>query len=194
MNDLVLELVSDYGLWLVGITTFLSCLAIPAPASLVMIASGAFAASNDLSLYLTATAAFTGAVAGDQSGFAIGRRGQAHVTQWGKENGRRGALFNKARDFMQKWGRTSVFLSRWLFSPLGPYVNFVAGANGVAWRVFTPAAAMGEVIWVALYIGLGFVFADSIEMVADFASNISGLLAAALMAGLLGRYLFRAPK
>ena len=194
MNDLVLELVSDYGLWLVGITTFLSCLAIPAPASLVMIASGAFAASNDLSLYLTATAAFIGAVAGDQSGFAIGRRGQAHVTQWGKENGRRGALFNKARDFMQKWGRTSVFLSRWLFSPLGPYVNFVAGANGVAWRVFTPAAAMGEVIWVALYIGLGFVFADSIEMVADFASNISGLLAAALMAGLLGRYLFRAPK
>lgn len=192
MNDVILELVSDYSLWLVGITTFLSCLAVPAPASLVMIASGAFAASNDLSLYLTATAALAGAIAGDQSGYAIGRRGQARVTRWGQENGRRGALFNKARDFMQKWGQISVFLSRWLFSPLGPYVNFVAGANGVAWRVFTPAAALGEVIWVALYIGLGFVFADSIEMVADLASNISGLLAAALIAGMLGRFLFRA--
>ena len=26
------------------------------------------------------------------------------------------------------------FLSRWLFSPLGPYVNFLGGATGLPWR------------------------------------------------------------
>ena len=62
MTDVVLALVPHYGPWVLAIATFLSCLALPAPASLLMIAGGAFVASGDLSLVYTAGAAFAGAV------------------------------------------------------------------------------------------------------------------------------------
>jgi membrane protein DedA with SNARE-associated domain len=192
MTDTILELIAEYGVWLVGLTTFFSCLAMPVPASLMMIAGGAFAASGDLSITSTAIAAYIGAVAGDQTGFAIGRRGEGLLARMQNNPGKRGQMLKRADAFADKWGRLGAFLSRWLFSPLGPYVNFISGATGLGWLTFTISAAAGEVIWVVLYTGLGYTFSNHIEMVADLASNISGLLAAALVAVLLGRYLFRA--
>lgn len=194
MNDAILDLVGDYGLWLVGITTFFSCLAVPVPSSLMMIAGGAFAASSDLSLGWTVAAALTGAIAGDQVGMAIGRSGQSLLQRWSAREGHRAALLKRARAFMDKWGSLSVFLSRWLFSPLGPYVNFIAGANGIKWVSFTLAAAAGEVVWVTTYTGLGYVFSNNIDLVVDMASNISGFLVAGLVAAVLGRLLFRASR
>ncbi|MGR3660683.1 MAG: DedA family protein [Paracoccaceae bacterium] len=191
MTDAILELVPEYGLWLIALTTFLSCLAIPVPASLIMIAGGAFASSGDLSLSGTMTAAYAGAIAGDQTGFAIGRRGETMFTRLQNDPGTRGKMLKRADVFADKWGRLGVFLSRWLFSPLGPYVNFVVGATGLGWLTFTISAAAGEIIWVSLYTGLGYLFSNHIDMVADIASNISALLAAALVAALLGRYLFK---
>jgi len=194
MTDTILELIAQYGIWLVGLTTFFSCLAVPVPASLMMIAGGAFAASGDLSLINTAVAAYVGAVAGDQTGFAIGRRGEATLARLQNNPGKRGKMLIRADAFADKWGRSGVFLSRWLFSPLGPYVNFITGATGLGWLAFTVSAAIGEIIWVSLYTGLGFTFSTNIEMVTDFAGNISALLAAALVAVLLGRYLFNSAK
>ena len=50
VTDWLMALLPVYGPWLLGITTFLSCLAIPVPSSLMMITSGAFVASGDLQL------------------------------------------------------------------------------------------------------------------------------------------------
>ena len=186
-----MALVPAYGLWLIGVVTFLSCLAVPVPSSLLMVAGGAFAASGDLSLAATGTAAYAGAVAGDQTGFAIGRRGRELVHRLEQGSEQRRALMNKARDFAARRGAIGVFLSRWLLSPLGPYVNFIGGATGLAWSSFTFWAAAGEIVWVTLYTGLGYVFSTQIEMVADIAGNISGFLAAAVVAVFLGRLVLR---
>lgn len=191
MTDTILELVPEYGLWIVALTTFLSCLAMPVPASLMMIAGGAFASSGDLSLTATMAAALAGAILGDQTGFVIGRRGETMFTRMQNDPGKRGKMLKRADVFADKWGRLGVFLSRWLFSPLGPYVNFIAGATGLGWLTFTIAAAAGEVIWVTLYTGLGYTFSNHIDMVVEFTSNISYLLAAAVVAALLGRFLFK---
>ena len=187
MSDTLTELVPVYGLWLVALVTFLSCLAVPVPASLLMVAAGSFAAAGDLSLSATIAAAFLGGLAGDQVGYAIGRRGSALMQRMKSAGGQRKILYHRAKKYSAKWGGMGVFLSRWLLSPLGPYVNFIGGASGVKWPVFTLAAAAGEAIWVSLYTGLGFVFSDQIEMVADIAGNLSGFLTAAALAILLGR-------
>jgi len=190
MIDTLLALVPEYGLWLIGFATFLSCLALPAPASLLMLAGGAFAAGGDLSLIGTAAAAYAGAIAGDQTGFVIGRRGAGWL-RIDAANGKRGRLVARARDFIGKWGHLGVFLSRWLVSPLGPYVNFLGGAAGLAWTSFSVGSAAGEAVWVGLYTGLGYAFAGQIQMVADMASSISGFIAAGVVTLGLGLYLFR---
>ena len=54
------------------------------------------------------------------------------------------------------------------------------------WGIFTVFSVAGEAVWVSIYTGLGFVFSDQIEMVADIAANLSGFLAAGAVAALLG--------
>ncbi len=72
-----------------------------------------------------------------------------------KASSRRAALMGKATGYLRDRGALAVFLSRWLFSPLGPYVNFAGGAARLDWGRFTWAGIAGETVWVALYVGLG---------------------------------------
>ncbi|MBV1868987.1 MAG: VTT domain-containing protein [Marinosulfonomonas sp.] len=191
MSDTLLAMIPDYGLWLVAITTFLSCLALPVPASLMMIGGGAFAAAGDFALTSISAVAYLGAVAGDQTGFAIGQRGSRLFASIRAKPGKRADLLQRAEHFFDKWGGPGVFLSRWLVSPLGPYINFIGGAAQLNWLKFTAWGFAGEAIWVGLYTGLGYFFSGQIAMVADIAANISGLLAALAGAAVLGWLIFR---
>ncbi len=186
MIDSILAAVPAWGLWIVALATFLSCLAVPLPASLVMLTAGAFAAAGDLSVGAVAAGAWTGAVLGDQLGYAMGRGGARANARRGREEGKAARLMARAAALAERWGGYGVFLSRWLLSPLGPYMNFTAGAAGMPWARFAVWGAAGEAVWVAIYTGLGYVFAEQIESVAKVAGNFSGALAAGAVAiGLL---------
>lgn len=188
MTETILALVPVYGLALIAVATFLSCLALPIPASLVMLSAGGFAASGDLVLWQAGAAALAGAVAGDQLGYRLGRLGQRLLA--GRTlPPRRAALMAKARTYLQDNGAWAVFFSRWLVSPLGPYVNFAGGAVRLDWGAFTRAGIAGELVWVAIYVGLGAAFADDILALADLLGSASGLLAALAVAGVLGVWL-----
>lgn len=181
-TELVFTLLSDYGPWVVFASAFLSCLALPIPTSLMMLAGGAFAATGDLGLTNVVAAAFIGAVIGDQTGFAIGRLGGTRALERLARNPARKAVLDKAHAFVDKRGGLGVFLSTWAVAPLGPWVNFAAGATGLGWLRFAIWDTLGETIWVALYVGLGYMFAARIESLAELMGNIAGLLAALVIA------------
>ena len=61
MTDWLLALVPTYGLWLIAATTLASCLALPIPASVIMLAAGGFAAAGDLVVWQVIGSALTGA-------------------------------------------------------------------------------------------------------------------------------------
>lgn len=188
MTEWILELLPLYGPWLLGLTTFLSCLAIPVPSSLMMIASGAFVASGDLALITVAGAAYGGALSGDQVGFWLGRKA-AHLLP--APGSKRGALIEAALGHLQRRGAVAVFFTRWMFSALGPWVNLAAGASGFAHPRFTLADILGEAVWVAAYVGLGMVFGANLQAAADLASNALGFMAAGAVAVGLGWWLLR---
>lgn len=186
-------LVSEYGTWALMLTTFLSCLALPVPASLAMLAAGGFVAAGELSGPLVILAAFCGAVLGDQVGYGLGRFGSGFVDRMAEHPGR-GAVFRTASEDLHRRGTSLVFFSRWLVSPLGPYVNFVAGAAGLRWPRFLLADLAGEAVWVGIYVGIGMVFAGNITLVADILGNLSGLLAAMAVALGAGLWLRRSAR
>ena len=175
MTDWLLGLVPQYGAWLLAICTFFSCLALPIPASIGMLAAGGFVASGDLSLSASAGSALAGAVAGDQIGYVMGRFGGG---SWFDQLGARAKPLARARDMLASRGGIAVFLSRWLVSALGPYVNLAAGAAGQPWPVFTGFAVAGEVVWVGLYVGLGYAFTGNLEAASAMAVELLGFLAA----------------
>jgi membrane-associated protein len=187
MTDWLLALVPTYGLWLLAAATFLSCLAIPIPASILMLAAGGFVAAGDLPLIGTLAAAVVGASTGDQLGYLAGRRGGARLLAW---LGTRAAPVEKARALLERRGSVAVFFSRWLVSALGPYVNLAAGAAGLSWARFTLWGVLGESVWTGLYVGLGYGFTGNLAAASDLAWTILGFVGAAAVAIGLGYWLF----
>jgi membrane-associated protein len=197
MSEVVFSLVTSWGPWVIFASAFLSCLALPIPTSLMMLTGGAFVAAADLSMWQVVLAAFTGAVLGDQAGFLIGRYGGTPVVERLARAPARRAVLERARALVDRRGGIGVFFSTWAIAPLGPWVNFIAGATGLGWARFTLADVLGEAIWVTLYVGLGYLFASQISTVAEVMGDAMGLtagLAVAIGAALWIRAVLRAQK
>ncbi|UWP90423.1 DedA family protein [Aliiroseovarius crassostreae] len=184
-TEAVFALLTTYGPWVVFAAAFLSCLALPIPTSLMMLAGGAFSAVGDLDLALVAAMAFAGAVIGDQTGFALGRWGGPTVLRGLTRRPARKRVLQRAQKLIDRFGGLGVFLSTWAVAPLGPWVNFTAGATGLSWGRFTLWDLIGEVLWVTLYVGLGYGFANQVEYLAGVMGNLAGFLAALTLAALL---------
>ena len=183
LSEVLLALVPVYGAGLLFVITFLSCLALPVPSSLAMLAGGAFAAVGDLSLAAIAGAALVGALLGDQTGYAIGVRGGGVLARMTRRK-RAGAMVARAQAELTRRAWSAVFFSRWLVSPLGPWVNLAAGATRLNWARFSSASVAGESVWVVTYVGLGWGFAAQIDQIGAIMGSLSGAVAAAAAAAL----------
>ncbi|MCP3972467.1 MAG: DedA family protein [Rhodobacteraceae bacterium] len=182
MTETLFALISAYGPIAVLASAFLSCLALPIPTSLMMLAGGAFAATGDLELANVMLFAFAGAVIGDNTGFAIGRFGGTRLAERLARAPSRRAVLDRACALVDRHGGLGVFFSTWAVAPLGPWVNFVAGATGLSWVRFAIWDMFGEAVWVTLYVGMGYYFASQIDFLATVMGNVSGLLAAVAVA------------
>lgn len=192
MSDWLLALVPQYGLWLMAVVTFLSCLALPLPCSLLMMTAGGFAASGDLVLWQVSLAGLVGAVAGDQVGYGIGRAGGDGLMARMASDPRRARLVARSIEEVNRRGAIGVFLTRWLFSAVGPWANFAAGASRFDWPRFSLWAAAGEAVWVGLYVGIGYAFAGNIEAASQLAGSVLGVLAGLATMLIFGAWLLAA--
>jgi membrane protein DedA with SNARE-associated domain len=195
MTDLLLLWVSDYGLLVISLATLLSCFALPMPSSLMMMAGGAFAATGDLVLWQVCLGAYIGAVVGDQTGYFIARRfGGDRIWTWLRQKRSSARLLAQAETLLERRGGWAIYLTRWLFSPLGPYINVLAGATRMPWRRFLMADLLGEATWVTVYVTLGYVFGTQIEELSNTLGNVIGALTAGMVTLLLGRALWQQRK
>lgn len=186
MAEVLNGLFAAYGLPGMALALALAQFGIPLPTSFLLMGVGALLATMEF----TAPEAFAwglgGAVAGDQAGYWTGR-----LLGSGLENAARASPLlssglTKASALSGRWGAVGIFLTRWLISPLGPWINLTSGATGVGWHVFTIWAVIGEAIWVAGYFALGFAFSASISGIASVLANAGWTIAAAAVAVILG--------
>lgn len=191
MTETLLSLVAEWGAWAVALSAFLSCLLVPIPTALVMLAGGAFAAAGDLSLNSVLAAAWLAAILGDQAGYQMGRAFGPWIERLAARRGKSEAAYRKARTLVADKGEIAVFLSTWALAPLGPYVNFAAGAGGLGVLRFTIWDAAGEAIWVAFYVLMGYAFSAEIMQLADLLSNTVGFVTAGAGAVVLGWILLK---
>lgn len=194
MTDTFFDLVSTYGALVIFASTFLSCLFLPIPSSLIMLAGGAFVASGDLSLLQVAGAAYVGAVLGDQAGYRIGRAGGPIAIARLSQHPGRSRLISQAQGVLDRNGGVAVFFSTWAVAQLGPWVNVIAGAARLNALRFTLWDAAGEMIWVTIYVGAGYLFASQIEAAVEIIGSASGFLAAGVVTVVLALWLLHLSK
>lgn len=182
MTEAVLALVPDYGIFLVFGVVLLASLAVPLPASVLVLTSGSFVASGDLALvpvFLAATAAY---ILGDQLAYGLARKFGPTVLSYFERSERAAPIVEKSRSLLQRRGALAVLISHTILSPTCPYVSYLSGAGELNWRSFTFAAVPGALFWTAMYIGLGYTFASQLEQVAVILSNFFGVVIAGAVA------------
>ncbi|KJZ18905.1 DedA family protein [Loktanella sp. S4079] len=192
MIDFFFGLVATWGLLIIAASAYFSCLAVPVPTFAVMLSGGAFAAAGDLVLWQVLLVAYLAALAGDQTGFRLGRTGGNWLDGFLETRPNRAALFARAQQVVDRWGSAGVFLSTWAAAPLGPWVNFAAGAAKLDPLRFFIWDALGEAIWVAGYVLLGYFFASHLDALTTLVADWAWLLTAISLAVAAGLFLLRA--
>ena len=170
-----------YGLPVLFGIALIASVGLPLPTSLFLIAAGAFAEQGDLNFTWAIVLASSGAIIGDNIGYGIGRwGGRALVTRLSSVFGGKPRLADAAAA-AQRWGGAVIFLSRWLLSPLGSWVNLTSGMTTYPWPRFLLWDALGEVLWVILYVTFGWMFSDRAQalsaMLGDLTWAVIGVIA-----------------
>lgn len=191
MIDTLMAAVGAWGAPVLSVILAINCFGLPFPTSLLLLAVGAIAADGGLSAAAVLAWGVGGAVAGDQAGYWVGRLGGRGLVAAAAARFSLGPALAKAEAAAGRWGALGVFLTRWLFSPLGPSMNLVAGVGRMPWPVFTVWGFLGEAVWVGLYTGLGYAFAGSIPAIADLLGTATWFLIAAAATAALGWALLR---
>src|SRR4030095_10340786 len=141
MSDYLLTQVINQGAPLFGVLLFAGALGVPVPASILLIAAGAFSQQGILTWYSTALVGLLGAVLGDAVSFGIGYYAKDWVdTRFGKSS-----AWRSARDAFHARAGTAVYLTRFLVTALAIPTNLIAGGSGIRFRRFMTYDALGEV-------------------------------------------------
>ncbi|SNR53588.1 DedA family protein [Puniceibacterium sediminis] len=191
MTEVLFGFLASYGLPIIALAAYFSCLAVPIPTFAVMLAGGAFAASSDLVLWQVFCTAYVAAILGDQTGFHIGRWAGPPVIAAIERNPKRAVHIARAQSAVAQWGGIGVFFSTWLFAALGPWVNLMAGAARMSWLRFTAWDAAGEAVWVTVYVSLGYLFGSRLGELTDLVSDWSGFITFSAISAGLGVFLLR---
>jgi membrane protein DedA with SNARE-associated domain len=123
-------------------------------------------------------------------GYAIGRwGGPAIVARLSGLLGNRVDL-QAMEAKVKAWGGPGIFLTRWLLSPLGPWINLASGTAGYPWRRFLFWDILGEITGAAVFISLGRFFSDRVMSLYAVLGDLTWAIAALLLAIILGYQLF----
>ena len=194
LSELLLGDLSLYGMPLLFGVTVVSCAGVPLPTSLLLVAAGSFADHGEMNGIAVIAVASLGAVFGDQIGYAIGRWGDRaladRVSNWiGGED-----RLTQAEAHARKWGGWGIFFTRWLVTPLGPFINLASGFASYPWHRFLIWDALGEILWVALYVGLGQIFSHRVQALSSLLGDLTWAVLALIVAIAVAWKLLRSPK
>ena len=187
LSGLLLSGMLTYGIWALGLATLISALGVPLPATMILLAAGAFARQGLLNWQSAVALAALGAVLGDTVSYLLARFGSKLALRRVQTSG----AWDRSQTAFERWGALAVFFSRFLLTPLALPINLLAGGTRYTlWRYLGLVVA-GEALWVVTFGGMGYLFADQWEAVSALMGNLSGAVAAAAL-GLTGAgYLLR---
>nr|CAD6618755.1 DedA family protein [Rhizobium sp. TCK] len=186
MPEQLIAIVQDYGALGLAAILMASCVGLPVPSSLVMMALGSFLQHEDMDILPYFLIGFGGAVAGDQAGYMIGRLGSGLLEQGSGGPAWLATSLARAAAFQNRWSDLGIFLSRWLLSPLGPWVNLYSGLTHYSWVRFSLLVIAGEFVWVSVYLGAGMLFSSSVAALADILGSLTWFLVTGTVAIALG--------
>jgi membrane protein DedA with SNARE-associated domain/rhodanese-related sulfurtransferase len=179
-----LHFIEIHGYWLLFVVVLARQACLPVPANLALLAAGALAGSGKLDLRAIVALSVLAFVFADLVWFEAGRK-------WGKKmlhfacgisEDPSSCVRNANRSFTRhglKWLLISKFVPG-----LDAVAAPLAGASSATRLRFLFFDAQGAILWSGVYTAVGYTFSKQLDLVAEYATKMGGLLAVLVAAGL----------
>lgn len=180
--EAVLKYLTEYGPIVLALVLFIAGLGIPMPAALLALAAGALARQGRFSLFAVFLCAIIGSASGSSGSYLMGRYGLTKAFNRLKQK----KTWGKAEELFRTRGPWAIVLTRFLLTPLALPTTLIAGAERYSLLRFAFFSAIGALLWVSFYGGLGYAFAASWRTIGSKTGMLGvwAVLAAGILYGL----------
>lgn len=177
LETLLIDIGETLGPWtylLVGSLAFLETgafIGLLAPGETAMLLGGLVAGQGRIDVVAMVAIAWTAAVAGDLTSFALGRRlGRGFIERHGPRVKITEERLQSVEGFFDRHGGKAILLGRFvgLVRAVAP---FLAGSSGMPLRRFVPYDVIGAGIWSGGLVVVGYLFWQSFSQVVDYAKT-----------------------
>jgi len=201
MSDLfilLVELFRHYNVLFLAGLILLQNNGIPVGANFLVIVSGAFAYGGEFNIAILLGQVWFFTLLGDSLSYWLWRKGGGYLkSKYPRLGSRIDSGVSKADAYFDKYGKITVFFTRFPLSALGPLVNISAGTSKFNYKVFLVYAFLGEFLWVSFNLGIGYWFGDSVEQIATLINQmgvLTLLIVALVVIAFLSRQLYKAKR
>jgi membrane protein DedA with SNARE-associated domain len=180
------HLIAAYGYMAVFLIIAVESMGIPVPGEMTLMAASIYAGTtHHLLIGMVITAAIAGAIAGDNVGYLVGKKGGFHLLhRYGRYVRLDESRLQLGQYLFHRHGGTMVFAGRFL-PVLRIWAGFLAGSLSMPWRRFLVFNAAGGATWATL-MGLGaYTFGQSAVRAGGLIGLAIGALAIVLMVGVM---------
>jgi membrane protein DedA with SNARE-associated domain/rhodanese-related sulfurtransferase len=162
------------------VAVFARQVCLPVPANLFLLTAGALVHRGEVNICLVMSMGVLGCLAGDLVWFEAGRR-------WGRQIMRILCAFStdphycaqQAHSVFERWGLRSLLMAKFI-PGLDGVTPPLAGIEGSARRDFLAYDSVGSFLWTALYVGLGYLFAERLTIIGASLARFGSLIAAGI--------------
>ena len=182
------ELLVRHGYLVLFLAVFAEQIGLPIPSIPVLLAGGALARTGPLSMPLVLLVTFAAALASDLAWYEVGRRrGLPVMRLLCRISLEPDSCVRNTEELFARHGARSLLIAQFVpaFNTAAPPM---AGVFGMRRRSFLLWDALGTLLWIGVFTGLGFVFADELERVLAAVSR-AGAGVALLAVVLLGLWI-----
>jgi len=165
-----------YGYWAVFFGVMLENAGIPVPGETILLIAGYFAATGEFHIALVMLIAATGAVIGDNIGFAIGHHyGRGILLRFGRFLFLTPKRVKHMEDYFRNHGNKTILVARFI-TGLRVFAALLAGASKMPWRVFFTYNVAGAVLWSVVITMLGYLFGQSLPLLVKWVGRSGTIL------------------
>jgi membrane protein DedA with SNARE-associated domain len=176
-----------YGYWAVFFGVMLENAGVPVPGETILLIAGYFASTGEFNIALVMIIAASGAIVGDNIGFAIGHHyGRGFLLRVGRFFFLTPKRLEHMENYFERYGNKTILVARFI-TGLRVFAALLAGASRkMPWRVFVLYNMAGAILWSVVITTLGYLFGASLPLLVKWVGR-SGtiLLIAAVVIGVI---------
>jgi len=165
-----------YGYWAVFFGVMLENAGVPIPGETILLVAGYFASTGVFRVPLVMLVAATGAVIGDNIGFAIGHHyGRGFLLRVGRFFFLTPKRIEHMENYFKSHGNKTILVARFI-TGLRVFAALLAGASRMPWRVFVVYNVAGAVLWSFVITLLGYLFGQSLPLLVKWVGRTGTIL------------------